>query len=126
LAFRNGIMYGLGGDDTNNLVQVNLSTGVATPIGGLGTVTLSDGGIDFDSNGVLWGIEDGAGFIFTINPATGAATQMVTTSSGFESFAITIPRGPSVPVPALGSGMPALLALLVAAMAFLATRRRRF
>ena len=101
LAFRGGVMYGLGGDKKNNLVRVNLGTGLATLVGGLGTVSLMDGGIDFDGAGVLWGIGDPEltlllpSKIFTINTATGAATVVATVTNsdgralgGFESLAI--------------------------------------
>jgi sugar lactone lactonase YvrE len=35
LAFRGGVLYGLGGDFTNNLVTINRSTGLATSVGPL-------------------------------------------------------------------------------------------
>jgi hypothetical protein len=86
-----GIIYGLGGDGTDNLVTVNTATGVATSVGPLINVSgVSDGGIDFDAIGTLWGLED-TGTIFTINPMTGEATVVATTLTGFEGFAI--PRG---------------------------------
>jgi len=129
LAFGNGVLYGLGGDLTDNLVTVNRATGAATSVGVLGAVTLVDGGIDFDGQGVLWGINDrsaGPGNpsqIFTINPATGAATlvtAVVDGSSnplrGFESLAIwpleEEEEVPFVPEPGtillLGSGLMGL------------------
>jgi hypothetical protein len=131
LAFGNGVLYGLGGDSTDNLVTVNRATGAATRVGALGAVTLVDGGIDFDGQGVLWGINDrsaGPGNpsqIFTINPATGAATlvtAVVDGSSnplrGFESLAIwpleeeEEEEEPFVPEPGtillLGSGLMGL------------------
>jgi hypothetical protein len=102
LAFWNGVLYGLGGDTRNNLVTVNRSTGLSTPVGGLLTVSLWDGGIDFDVNGVLWGISDPTDVdqtipsqTFTIDTATGAATVVATITDvgggplyGFESLAI--------------------------------------
>jgi Ca2+-binding RTX toxin-like protein len=79
-------IYGLGGDNTDNLVTMNPATGAATPVGPLGTVSVSDGGIDFRGS-TLFGIEDGGDF-FTINLATGAATVVTTTTANFEGLAI--------------------------------------
>ena len=87
-------VFGLGGGFTNNLVRLDTSTGAATPVGPLG-IAVDDGGIEFDAAGVLWGLED-TGTIFTVDPATGAATAGATTLAGFESLAIDAPRcGPT-------------------------------
>jgi hypothetical protein len=94
-------LYGLGGDGTNVLVTVNPGTGAATVVGPLKHVTLQDGGLDFDHDGVLYGIDDissGSGKpsqIFTIDKSTGEATVVGTTRDpsgkpihGFEGLAI--------------------------------------
>lgn len=101
LAFGNGVLYGLGGDYANNLVTIERASGAATVVGSLVAVSLVDGGIDFDGNGVLWGIGDPRhdtclpSQIFTINRATGEATLVATVVDGsgnprcgFDSLAI--------------------------------------
>jgi hypothetical protein len=116
LAFGSGKLYGLGND---NLVTLNTATGAATQVGLLVTVSLVDGGIDFDPGGGLWGIED-SGQIFTINRATGAATVVATVKeengtprTGFEGLAIwPVAEAGFVPEPGsillLGSGLASL------------------
>jgi hypothetical protein len=136
-------LFGLGGDGTNDLVRIDPQTGRATRIGLLGTVSPRDGGLDFDGEGVLWGIED-AGLrnpsrIFTVDPATGAATVVATVHlengtqlGGFEGLAIA---GGScallgsaqrtIEIPALdGWGLAALAALLTGAGLFVLRRMR--
>jgi hypothetical protein len=136
-------VFGLGGDTRDNLVEIDPVTGAATVIGPLGTVQPSDGGLDFDAHGVLWGIEDrglrNPSRIFRVNISTGAATlgptihlANNTNLVGFEGLAIDqgvcavlgAAPGPT-DVPTLGEwGLIALTALLsLAGMALL--RRRR-
>lgn len=97
-------LYGLGGDGKDNLVIVNAATGKTVPIGPLGAVTLQDGGLDFDRDGTLYGLNDlGPGSrasgqpsqLFKISPQTGKATVAVTLKdpagkpiNGFEGLAI--------------------------------------
>lgn len=104
-------LYGLGsgqflnGDtDSPNLYSIDLSTGVATLIGPLGTAAgeYSQGGMAFDSNGDLWAITDRSVInetivglpsqILRIDVDSGAATLVSNTSEvGFESLAIAPP-----------------------------------
>ena len=91
LAARGMQLFGLGGDGTNNLVTINTTTGAATPVGPLVNVSLSDGGLDFDAFGTLWGITDSIpGTVFRIDAGTGLATLHTTTSGvgGIENLAI--------------------------------------
>lgn len=123
LTWGNGNLYGLGGDSVNNLVILDRTTGAATPVGGFGgSVDVSDGGLDFDGNGVLWGIEDG-GCIFVLDPATGTATPVATTSSGFEGLAIA-PQALIQAVPALSGAGRWVLFALIGGAAILLLRRR--
>jgi DNA-binding beta-propeller fold protein YncE len=117
-----GNLFGLGGDGTDNLLVVDRATGAATAVGSFAGVSPSDGGLEFDGNGVLWGLEDG-GCIFVLDPASGAATPVATTASGFEGLAI-VPRGLIQAIPTLsGAGLAVLLCLLVGA-ALVALRLR--
>jgi hypothetical protein len=135
-------VFGLGGDGRDNLVEIDPVTGAATVIGPLGTVQPSDGGLDFDADGVLWGIEDrglrNPSRIFRVNVSTGAATLGPTVHLanntnliGFEGLAIdegvcsVLGNQPAlVEVPTLGEwGLTALSALL--SLAGIASLRRR-
>jgi hypothetical protein len=62
-------IYGLGGDGKNNLVILDPATAKATPLGALGSVTLQDGGLDFDRDGTLYGLND-------LGPGSGKASQL--------------------------------------------------
>lgn len=94
-------VYGIGGDGKDNLVVIDLVSGKATPIGPLTSVTLQDGGLDFDKDGTLYGINDlgpGSGKaseLFKINLETGKATVVARIKDdkgrplfGFEGLAI--------------------------------------
>lgn len=105
-------LYGLGNGltaagvvDSRTLYQINPQTGVATAkpekLGGAAN-SYNEAGMAFDNDGQLWAITDrravaGGPFvsqILRINTTTGAATHSANTQeSGFESLAITVPRG---------------------------------
>jgi len=122
-------VFGLGGEDDENLGCMDTTTGAFQEIGPLINVSYDgEGGIDFDSNGVLWGIEDG-GTIFTINPATGLATVVTTTFNSFEGLAINADTCGTLsrPIPTLGEwGLIAMSAVLgIAGFMFIYIRRRK-
>ncbi|MFL6200618.1 MAG: hypothetical protein ACJ76J_15695 [Thermoanaerobaculia bacterium] len=137
-------LYGLGGDGKDNLVTVDPATGRATSIGPLGTVTLQDGGLDFDRDGTLYGLNDigpGSGKpsqLFTIDLQTGRATVVATLKDpagkpiyGFEGLAIDggicaakgFGQAVAVDAPALDGWGLGLLAVGLAAAALLVLRR---
>jgi hypothetical protein len=137
-------VYGLGGDGKDDLVMMDLVTGVANPIGPLGAVTLQDGGLDFDHDGTLYGINDlgpGSGKasqIFKIDLRTGEATVVATTRdpsgkpiNGFEGLAIEdgmcsvrgFGSAQVVDAPALDAMGMAVLALALGAAAIFVLRR---
>jgi hypothetical protein len=136
------ILYGLGAEGSENLYKIDMTTGVATAVGGRlsNQLSYSDGGLSFDATGLLWGISDNTNpafppsDIFRISLSTGAASVVATTVPGTESLAISPPVGcvgedlgdiPGQPVPALSLwGLFAmLLAILAAAAAALRPRR---
>ena len=102
-----GLSNGLKEDqsaDTRSLYDINIATGAATLIGPLGGQAGSyrEAGLAFDNSGQLWAITDRRGVpggdfgsqILRINTSNGNATLVSTTAEiGFESLAITIPRG---------------------------------
>lgn len=140
LAARYDGVYGIGSSGDENLYRINVETGRATLIGPLGAgLRFTDGGLDFDSTGTLWGVADMTGtsinpepsVVFTIDPMTGAAQRVATTLPGVESLAISKPicvapeSGPTVPaIPAVSTDGLALLSLLLALLGFAAIRQQ--
>jgi len=140
-------LYGLGGDGKDNLVIVDPATGKATPVGPLGTVTLQDGGLDFDRDGTLYGLNDlgpgstGSGKpsqLFKIDLQTGKATVVTTLKdpagkpvNGFEGLAIDggicaakgFGQAVAVDTPALDAWGLGLLVMGLAAAALMVLRR---
>ena len=101
-------LYGLGNgaddggaSDTPNLYELDLATGTANLVGPLGGAAgpYLQGGLAFDDAGQLWAVTEGALFgwpsqVMKIDTATGTASEVKTLSEpGFESLAITVPRG---------------------------------
>jgi hypothetical protein len=129
LAARYDGLYGIGSNGDENLYRIDTQTGTASIIGPLGAgLRFTDGGLDFDALGRLWGVADMTGtsvhaepsILFEIDPATGAARRAGTTIAGVESLAIVPPvceaqAGPALPpaIPTLGREALALLALLL-------------
>lgn len=147
-------LYGLGSGadaegnrETPNLYEIDLASGRATLIGGLGPAVgpYLQGGLSFDADGQLWAITEGAAFgwpsqVMKIDRASGVASAVrVLSEQGYESLAIAAPGGcvqtppppteppPTEPPPpqAVNSviGVPTLgpLGLLLAAAALLLT-----
>ena len=102
-------LYGLSNGTLNSggtasLYSIDTTSGVATLIGALGgaAAAYDQAGMSFDSAGQLWAMTDRSqsvnpqpSQILQLNTANGAATLVSTTTgeTGFESLAITVPRG---------------------------------
>jgi DNA-binding beta-propeller fold protein YncE len=109
---RDGVLYGLALRDAlpDLLVTIDQTTGLATPVGLTGTNSFSGlAGLAFDpADGTLY-LTDGQ-FLYTVDPATGAATRIGDPQIGPFISGLAI-RGPAaVPEPsglalALGSGL---------------------
>lgn len=134
-------VFGVGSQGDETLYD-QAQTGSLTTLGPLGaSLVFGDAGLDYDADGTLWGIADRSAdlngnplgepsIIFTLNPATGAATRISTTIVGVESLAIAPPSATcqaqtDPPIPATGPGGLAALLLAMAAAGLWALRRRR-
>ena len=137
LAAKGSQLYGIGSEGFENLYRIDTTTGRATLVGALGNLQFSDGGLDFDATGQLWGVADTSGttinpvpsILFRINETTGVAERVSTTLSGVESLAIAPPLcnvegTPPIPViPTLGQSGLGLLSALLALFGLVALRR---
>ena len=126
LAFFGGVMYGIL-DSDDNLNTINVTTGVGTQIGLLGTNTDEEGFV-IDSDGTGYLIMDDGGGVFTVDLTTGAATFFTDLSCGdcnFTGAAIVPAARPSVPVPALSLWQLSALSGLLGLMAWFGSRRIR-
>jgi hypothetical protein len=138
LAARRDGVYGIGSSGDENLYRIDTASGQATLIGALGAgLQFTDGGLDFDAAGQLWGVADMTGssinaepsILFRIDPTSGAATYVGATLTGVESMAITepvctAPEAEPLPpaIPTLGGAGLSLLAALLGLLAMLALR----
>lgn len=104
-------LYGLGNgldqdlkEDNPSLFRIDTATGAATEIGPLGAAAgaYAEGGLAFDDAGNLWAItdrRDALGFplnsqVMQLSLTQGTASAVQETGeAGFESLAITVPRG---------------------------------
>jgi len=76
-----GSLYG---SSFNSLYSINPTTASSSMIGAFGSTT-SMVGLDFASNGTLYGVEQAAtGGFFSINTVTGSATRLFNTSFSYE------------------------------------------
>jgi len=139
LAARYDGVYGIGSSGDENLYRIDTTTGTASLVGPLGAnLRFSDGGLDFDGAGQLWGVADMTGasinpepsVVFKIDVASGAATRSSTTLSGVESLAITAPNcqapegEPPPAIPTLNTWGLAMLGLLLSMLSAVALRSK--
>jgi hypothetical protein len=144
-------LYGLGNGlfengstDSPRLYSIDLSSGVASPIGRLSdedAFKYNEAGLAFDSEGGLWAITDRSQInnqksqILSINVVTGTATLVAETLNevGYESLAISPPANCSVqaglngelakiPTLSLAGRLSAILVLMLAGMLILHRR----
>ena len=72
------------GSSFTSLYSINPTTASSSLIGSFGSTT-SMVGLDFASNGILYGVEQaGTGGVFSINTTTGLATRLFNTSFSYE------------------------------------------
>jgi hypothetical protein len=151
LAGRDGQLYGLGGKGDRNLYRVNRHSAAATAIGPVKPPDgspWSQGGLDFDANGVLWATLDYVpnelrpADILRLDIATGAGTLTATLplveNTGARALAMAPPPCPGTelggvpgfpeprPIPASGRWAQWLLGALLGAIGLivLAVSRR--
>jgi hypothetical protein len=131
-------LYGVGGNsDQGKFYCINATTGAASQLGTLPSVTALDGGLDGDpSTGLVWGITNGtAAQIYSVDPATlvvsnaRAVTVGGVPAGGFENLAVqpSAAAATSVEVPTLTNFVWVLLmfsTLAVGAATALRTRAR--
>lgn len=139
LAGRGDALYGIGSQGDEALYRIDVASGAGAVIGRLGSTTFDDGGLDFDANGVLWGLFDfrptqpnRSSDVARVDLGTGTATLVAKTLGEAEGLAIAPPGGcedrnpaaAGIPVPTAGAKALAALAALCALLGALALRRR--
>jgi hypothetical protein len=76
---RGGVLYGWGAV-THNLYTINTATGVATLVGNSGNPGFGGGGLAANAAGTIYASPNATtnppGFLYTVNPFTGAITQV--------------------------------------------------
>lgn len=97
----NGSIYGITPDEGNglfgvsanssNLVRINPDTGETTVVGPLGIGSFNQHGASWSAvDGVIYFVNDADDGVYTIDPATGAATFLVTLSSSISTVGAEI------------------------------------
>ena len=99
----NGLQDDQGTRDNRSLYEIDTQTGATSLIGELGPAAADyfEAGLAFASDGTLWALtdrrtatQDLGSQVLQLDPATGSATLIATTSvAGFESLAIAPPAG---------------------------------
>ncbi len=117
--------------DSGRFYRVDAAAGTAALVGTIDAFEITDAGMAFDEEGVLWAISSDFGFdqsrIFIIDPFTADIAEVARTRPGVESLAIGPPSGCGgtlVPAPqVVPVNSPWGLALLIGLFLILAARR---
>jgi hypothetical protein len=151
LAFRNNVLYGIGGSGNANLYSIDLNTGKATSIGAYGASVSTPVDAGFDGSGTLWSLvrnfngndpPSKLNSLAQINTTSGALTPIgdIPDPSGnpaipqtLQGLAIASPSCSAAPPPDIPVGAPMLspaglaafvLSLLAAAALMFSARVR--
>lgn len=75
----------------DHLYSFDTTTGTTAPIGAMGVGLV--GALDFDANGVLWGVEFFTGSLLQLDPATAAANVVGVLPPGIQDLAVDVAAG---------------------------------